>query len=235
MRKPRVCAIIAAGGAGTRMKVKGGKQFMLLCGKPVLLWTIEKFEAAPAVSDIVLVVAPEKFKDANDLVRRTKLKKVRKIVRGGKRRQDSVANALAEINFSCDVVLVHDGARPLVSKNEINAVIKGAQKFGACLTAIPVKDTLKIVRNGKVAGSPDRRMYFSAQTPQGFSFNLLKSAYSRAAREKIEATDDGMLVERMGQPVQIVPGSCYNLKITTPEDRIYAEVVMGREQNVVDI
>jgi 2-C-methyl-D-erythritol 4-phosphate cytidylyltransferase len=212
------------------MKVKGGKQFMKLCGKPALQWTLEKYEDTAAVSDIVLVVAPAKLKIARVMVRRAGIKKVRKIVPGGRLRQDSVANALSAIDFPCDIVLVHDGARPFVSEKEINRVVRGAQKYGACLAATPVKDTLKIVKDGRVVSSPDRRHYWAAQTPQGFKFKLLKTAYARAAKSNIEVTDDAMLVEGMGHSVHVVQGSCYNLKITTPEDRVYAEGVILNEK-----
>ncbi|MFA5876677.1 MAG: 2-C-methyl-D-erythritol 4-phosphate cytidylyltransferase, partial [Candidatus Margulisiibacteriota bacterium] len=190
MKKTKVCSIIAAGGSGTRMGVKGGKQFLMLAGFPMVIRTIQKFDAADSIDDIVVVVASDKIAELKRWLKKTKIKKVRQVAVGGKRRQDSVANAIAAINFPCDIVLVHDGARPFVSEKEIKDVIRGAQKYGACLVATPVKDTLKIVQGGKVVSSPDRRHFWAAQTPQGFKFKLLKAAYARAASRIIDVTDD---------------------------------------------
>lgn len=226
----KVCAIIAAGGSGKRMKSKEGKQFIELLGKPMLLRTLEKFEATAAVNDIILVIAPEQIDAAESLVKKQKLAKVRKIIKGGKRRQDSVLNGLKAIDFACDVVLVHDGARPLVTAKEIKAVIDGVKEYEACIAAGPVKDTLKIVDEDSILETPDRSRYWAAKTPQGFKLKLLKEAFEQAKKQKLKVTDDAMLVEAMGHKVKIVEASCYNIKITTPEDLYVAEGILNERK-----
>ena len=227
----KVCVIIAAGGMGKRMKNPKGKQFIELLGKPMLLRTIENFVATAVVNDIVLVIAPEQVKAAEVLVKKEKLSKVRKIIKGGKRRQDSVCAGLKSIDFACDIILVHDGARPLIEENEIKAVIDGVKEFDACIVASPVKETLKIVDESTILDTPDRSKYWAAKTPQGFKLKLLREAFALAQQQNLTVTDDAMLVEAMGHKVKIVEASCYNIKITTPEDLKVAENIINERKN----
>jgi len=223
----KTCAIIAAGGIGKRMNNSHGKQFIELLGKPIILRTILKFENSPSIDDIVVVIEKDKIKDVENLIKKENISKVRKVVAGGERRQDSVFNGIQAIDFPCDIVLVHDGARPLVDANDIEAVIEGVKQNEACIVASPVKDTLKEVKQGTIIKTPDRKKYWGAKTPQGFKFDLLKKAYQKGNQQDV--TDDAMLVESQGVKVTVVPSSCFNIKITTPEDLYVAESILKRE------
>ena len=227
----KVTAIIPASGRGTRMQSSVAKQYMELCGKPLLYYTIKAFEESP-VDDIILVV-PE---GEEDFVRVTIVEpngflKVKKIVVGGEARYNSVFNGLLAAEGS-DYVLIHDGARPLVDEALIARCIETVQKEKACIAAVPVKDTIKEINaDGAVEQTIDRSKLYAIQTPQCFEYPLILNAYSRLFRQAASGsmrldgiTDDASVIELMTeQPVKLVGGDYRNLKVTTPEDIVVAE------------
>jgi 2-C-methyl-D-erythritol 4-phosphate cytidylyltransferase len=214
-------AIIVAAGAGTRFGEM--KQFAYLRAKPVLEWTLERFEAHSGVGAVALVLP-----DENDLKHyRMRYPKIIDIVRGGDRRQDSVWQGFRLLSAAGpEIVLVHDGARPLVPADLISRVIEAARADGAAVPILAVEDTLKEVRDGRVAGTVDRTFLFRAQTPQGFRYDVLKKALDAARKDRFYGTDEAALVERLGLPVTVVPGDPRNIKITTPADIPIAEALL---------
>jgi 2-C-methyl-D-erythritol 4-phosphate cytidylyltransferase len=216
-----VTAIIVAAGEGRRFGFS--KQFALLGGKSVLDRCLEVFEAHKKVAAIVLVL-----KDVS--LKREYLKRFRKIVavaKGGKRRQDSVLSGFRQIvPEKAEIVLVHDGVRSLVSEDLIDRVIEATWKAGAAVPAIPVEDTIKLVEGDEVSRTLDREKLFRVQTPQGFSYPVLKAALEKAREENFYGTDEASLAERIGQKVFIVQGDPKNIKITAPEDLRVAEALL---------
>ena len=218
-------AVIVAAGRSTRMG-EMDKQLLEIAGMPVLLRTLGTFENSPSVKGAVLVVAPEKMEQYTGIVSGWQLKKLLSIVPGGAQRQQSVYSGLLALPFSCGTVLVHDGARPLVTVDDIEAVAAAAGEYGAATLAVPVKDTVKVAApDGFVAGTPDRSTLWHTQTPQGFSYSLLIDAHKSYTPAEF-ATDDASMVERLGYRVRLVAGSYRNIKITTPEDVPVAEALL---------
>jgi 2-C-methyl-D-erythritol 4-phosphate cytidylyltransferase len=214
-------AIIVAAGAGTRFGAM--KQFAYLRAKPVLEWTLERFEAHAEVDTVVLVLP-----DEQDLKHyRMRYPKIVDIVRGGERRQDSVWQGFRLLIAAApEVVLVHDGARPLAGADLISRVIAAARADGAAVPVLPIEDTIKEVRDGRVAGTVDRTHLVRTQTPQGFRYDVLKKALDEARRDRFYGTDEAALVERIGLPVTAVAGDPRNIKITTPVDIPVAEALL---------
>ena len=228
-----VSVVIAAGGKGRRMGVGTPKQFLSLGGVPVLERTIAAFHSIRAVREIVLVVPAGCIPRTRALVRRAGFSKVADVVEGGRERQSSVFNGLTRCSFRSGVVLVHDAVRPLVGRRTIMSVIRAAGRYGAAVAGIPVKDTIKIEsqkRPGYYARTLRREELWAVQTPQGFAFPLLWDAHRKVRSSGFIGTDDASLVERMGTPVRIVPGTGTNIKITTPDDRKLAEVLLRKRQ-----
>ena len=218
-------AILVAAGRGERMGAGRAKAFLALGGQPLLLRAALAFEAASAVDAIVAVVPAEEIDPARALL--AGVRKLRSVVAGGERRQDSVLEGLKQAPDGFEgVVLVHDAARPFVDVPLIEAVCGAAREAGAALPILGLVDTVKRVRDGRVLETVDRRELGAAQTPQGFRFPLLVRAYEEALRDRVELTDEAMAVERLGAPVVAVPGSARNRKITTPEDLAWAEALL---------
>jgi 2-C-methyl-D-erythritol 4-phosphate cytidylyltransferase len=214
----RITAIIVAAGEGRRYGA--AKQYALLKGKTVLDRCLEKFQEHENVDNIVLVLRSgrpgEEYLD--------RYRKIASIARGGEKRQDSVYSGLSCVDArQTEIILVHDGTRPLVGKDLIDRLIKATREKGAVVPVIPVEDTIKCVEAQKVLRTEDRRQIFRSQTPQGFSCSLLKEAFVHAIRDKFEGTDEAVLVERMGKDVFVIPGDRRNIKITTKEDLKIAE------------
>lgn len=227
----RTLAIIPSAGMGRRMgSLK--KNYLMLLGKPVLARTIEQFESSGMVDSIVLVVPPsgEEFCRAG-IVEAYGFKKVARIVPGGAERQDSVENGLRAAGRAFDIVLVHDGARPLVTVEIIENTIRAAAGCGAAIAAVPVKDTIKEAGGGFIVATLPREALLSVQTPQAFSLSVLEEAFSRAKEDGFTGTDESSLVERTGRPVKAVQGSYENIKITTPEDLAIAECILKRRES----
>lgn len=216
-----VTAIIVAAGEGRRFGFS--KQFALLGGKPVLDRCLEIFEAHKNVAAIVLVLKDVGLK--KEYLQR--FKKIVAVAKGGKRRQDSVFSGFSQVDpEKTEIVLVHDGVRSLVSEDLIDRVIEAARQAGAAVPAIPVEDTIKLVEGDEVSRTLEREQLFRIQTPQGFSYPILKEALDRARKENFYGTDEASLAERIGKKVFIVPGDNKNIKVTTPEDLKIAEALL---------
>ena len=219
-------AIVVAAGRGERMGQGRPKAFLELGGEPLLLRAARAFEAAPSVSRIVAVVPEQELQAAREHL--SPLAKLLAVVKGGERRQDSVLAGLRQVPEAFDgVVLVHDAARPLVDVELIEAVAQQAAVTGAALPVLPLVDTVKRVRGGRVVETLDRAELGGAQTPQGFRIALLREACEAALRAGVALTDEAMAVERLGHAVYAVPGSKRNRKITTPDDLAWAESVVA--------
>lgn len=230
----RVAAIVPSAGKGTRIKSRIEKPYIKINGRPILARTLLRLSRNNNIKEIIVAVSPNRVRKANrDIVDRYGIRKT-KVVRGGKERRDSVARALEILSPDIDYVLIHDGIRPFIDNALINACLKAARKFGAVVTGVPVKPTLKIVRkDGRIHYTPDRRDFWEAQTPQVFKRDLIERAYklvhkctSAQAHKKIDITDDSMLVEQLGIKPKIIMGSYSNIKITTDEDLALAKILM---------
>lgn len=230
--KEPVVAIVVAAGKGKRMGRKYNKQYILLHEKPIIVHTLEVFEKSQYVDDIVLVVGQDEIGFVKEeVIKKYALRKVSKVVSGGKERQDSVYQGILAIKENCGIVLIHDGARPFVQERMIEETITIAKKQGAAIVAVPVKDTIKKVNiQGEVIETLDRKELWQVQTPQTFQYHLIKKAYENLQRKDMLVTDDGMAVEVLGHPVKIVEGSYDNIKITTPEDLMIAERILDKEE-----
>ena len=216
-----VTAIIVAAGRGQRFG--SAKQFVMLKGLPLVYWSLERFEKHPEVDDIVLVVPAEEEKET--FLKR--YKKLKAVVAGGKERQDSVRQGFLQVKpGDAEIVLIHDGVRPLVSEGLITRVIRAAREKGAAVPGLMVEDTIKEARAGDVIRTPDRQSLFRVQTPQGFSYSALKEALDRATQDQFYGTDEATLVERLGGRVGLVEGDPRNIKITNPLDLKVAEALL---------
>jgi len=210
---------------GARMGAAVNKQYLTLADRPVLAHTLTLFDHHPAI-DHICIVSPEEEIDycRAEVVERFGFTKVRNLIPGGAERQDSVYNGLSACAAAdSDIILIHDGVRPFFPSGCIEEVVTAAERTGACVVGVPVKDTIKEVEEGLIRSTPDRRRLWQAQTPQAFVFGLIRDAHERARREGFRGTDDASLVERIGHPVAMIEGSYRNIKITTPEDLILAE------------
>lgn len=225
-----VTALIPAAGMGKRMGAGINKQYLLLCGKPILAHTLEVFEQACFVDEVYLIVPEDEIPYCREnVVERFGFTKVAKIVSGGSERQHSVLNGLRAIRSpgaQDTVVVIHDGVRPFLSIPVLRDSIETARLHDGALVAVPVKDTVKVVRDGAVLETPLRNSLWLAQTPQAFRYGIIRDAHERAAMEGWLGTDDSSLVERLGKSVRIVAGEYGNFKITTPEDLILAEAFL---------
>lgn len=221
-------AIIVAGGSGKRMNSATKKQYIYLNEKPILSYTIAKFENCDEIDEIILVVPKEDIEFVKEnIVEKEGFKKLSAVVEGGKERQNSVYNGLKRVSEDCDLVLIHDGVRPFVKDEEIKRVIESAKKFDACVLGVKVKDTIKICDEiDCISHSPDRKTLWAAHTPQAFSYELILTAYNKAFEDGFYGTDDAMLAERLGFRVKMVEGSYDNIKITTPEDLEVAKLML---------
>ena len=218
-----VTAIIVAAGEGKRFG--SGKQFALLRGKTIVDWSIESLSGHPEVDEVILVLPDETRNE--EFFRRHK--KLGAVVAGGPRRQDSVWQGFERVDArEAELVLIHDGVRPLLSQDVITRVIGKARTTGAAIPAIPVEETVKEVVRGEVLGTLDRDRLYRVQTPQGFSYSLLEKALRKAREEGYYGTDEAGLVERIGHRVAVVEGDPRNIKITTPTDLRIAEALIER-------
>ncbi len=216
-------AIIVAAGSGTRFGTKTPKQFLEILGKPLIIHTLERFESCPAIDEIILVLSAEEIANFRRTSEKYNLKKLEKIISGGKTRAASVLKGLNAIESQrCTIVAVHDGARPLVSVGEISVTIKKAKETGAACLVAAVADTIKEVVDGKIVGTIDRSNLRRALTPQCFRYEILKRAFAENEISEI-ITDECFLVEKLGYEIAIVEGSAQNIKITSQEDFVFAE------------
>ncbi len=218
-------AIVLAAGSGKRMNTAVHKQYLDIKGKPVLYYALHAFEQSN-VDEIVLVVGKgETDYCRQEIVEKYGLKKVKKIVEGGKERYHSVYEGLKAADHP-DYVLIHDGARPFILKKTIEQTMQEVKKYQACVVAVPVKDTVKIAdEEGYAKETPERKYVWAVQTPQVFSYPMIYDAYEKALQqEDTSITDDAMVLEKVtGRKVRLIEGSYRNIKITTPEDLLIAE------------
>lgn len=226
--------IILAAGKGSRMKAECNKQYLILKDRPILAHTIDVFQRSLLIDEIVLVVGEfEHELCKNKIIDKYNYTKVKTLVSGGKERQFSVLNGLCAVNKNTDVVLIHDGARPLITKDIIERCIDEAKEFGAVSVGVPIKDTIKIMEENKIVKyTPKRENVWITQTPQAFQLEIIKSAHEFARKENVLGTDDAMLVEHMGGKVKMVQGDYENIKITTPEDLITAEAILENKRTI---
>lgn len=227
-----VMAVIPAAGVGSRMKKNINKQYLNLLDKPILMHTLRVMEECADITGIVLVVAPGEETLCEEMVLHGKeFSKMMAVVPGGNHRQTSVYNGLQVLPETTELAVIHDGARPLVQAAEISQVVQEARAGGAAALAVPVKDTIKVVDGrGFVLNTPPRESLWAVQTPQVFRYELILKAHRAAQESGVFATDDCALVEALGQPVKLVPGSYENIKITTPEDLVLAEAFLKRRK-----
>ena len=217
----KTAAIIVAAGSGSRFKSDTPKQFLEINGKPVIVHTLELFQAAPSVDKIVLVLSERRMGNVDSSL----FPKLESVVAGGSTRAESVWNGLNAVGEDIEIVAVHDGARPLVTVDEIERTIAKANETGAACLVAPVTDTIKSVRSGEIAATLDRDKLRRAVTPQVFKREVLRKAFEKADLSE-SVTDDCFLVEKLGYPIAIVEGNSRNIKITHPEDLILAEALM---------
>lgn len=226
-----ISAVVVAAGRGTRMNMDINKQYIEISGMPVLARTLQVFEDCDFIDEIVVVVSPQDILYCKqNIIDAYGLEKVKSLVSGGSERQTSVYNGLKEVDMHCDIVLIHDGARPFISRGSILDSVRSAFEFGAACVAVPAKDTVKVCdQEGFIKETLDRSALWMIQTPQTFRYDLIMRAHQKALEDGFNGTDDAVLMERLGYRTKLVMGSYYNIKITTQEDLIIAEAIAGSE------
>ena len=213
-----LAAVIPAGGAGARLGARMPKQFLRIGRTPILAMTVRHFTRHPSMAAIVVAAPAAHLALTRRILARTGRGAPATVVVGGPTRQDSVWLALLALPGPVDVVVVHDGVRPLITRRLVDDVVRAAVESGAAICALPIAETVKRVRGGFVEATLDRSELWAVQTPQAFRADLLREAHEKARRDGVGGTDDAMLVERLGHPVRVVAGLPGNVKITTPED-----------------
>ena len=204
------------------------KPYLLLAGRPILYHTLTAFDKAPSVAQIIVAVAPgEAARCETDVLKKYPFKKDITIIAGGEKRQDSVRRLLEQVPQDISLVLIHDGARPLITVDLIERALAETEKWQATVAAVPVKDTIQATDEaGFVRETLPREQLWSIQTPQTFELQLIREAHRKALQDGFIGTDEGSLVERLGRPVKIIMGAYDNIKVTTPEDLILAEALL---------
>lgn len=224
--------VIVAAGKGTRMGSTESKQYLQLGDKPILIHTLENFQKMSIINEIVLVVGKEDIERCIDWGVQYNISKLKAVIPGGAERQHSVYEGLQHID--CQWVMVHDGVRPFVSEEAVVACCEKAYKHHAAVLAVPVKDTIKQVNaDGVITATPDRKSLWAIQTPQAFRRELLMNAHEQALKKGLLGTDDAMVVEWTGASVVVSEGEYTNVKITTPEDLPWAELLLSSKQNMI--
>ena len=235
-KMPKTSVIIPAAGSGKRMGGNRSKQYLTIGDRPILIETLIVFSESPYIDEIILVSPADDLPLIKKMLKDYSLNKVSKIVEGGKERQDSIRNGLDSLSLndsigsSRDIILVHDGVRPFINDKIIKALIDSANRYGAAIVAVPVKDTVKKISDASIMETIPRENLWLAQTPQAFRAKIIIDAYANAEEKGLRGTDDASLVEAMGLDVKIVMGSYENIKITTSEDLIFAEAIL-KEKN----
>ncbi len=229
-----VMAIIPAAGLGRRMQSDTEKPYMTIGGRSILAHTLSVFEACPAIDGYVLVVEPSRVASCRAMRSEPAVAypKLVSVVAGGRTRQESVYLGLMALDSDTGSVLIHDAARPCVTQHALEASILGCVQYGAVISGTPSTDTLKIVRDGRVEGTPDRSTLWRAQTPQTFQYRVLRAAHEQAREEGHTGTDDAELVERAGYVVRMIEGAPDNIKLTTAEDLEIVERTLRRQGRI---
>jgi 2-C-methyl-D-erythritol 4-phosphate cytidylyltransferase len=226
----KVSAVLVGAGVGLRMGGAVKKPFLQIHGKPIFLHTVGRFSQIETISEIIIVVGEAEIRSLREQWQGTlDACKVKKIVAGGKRRQDSVYNGLCETGTDVEIVMIHDIVRPLVRKEHIEAVIHKVKESHAAILAAPMKATVKEAGSDlRIQRTVPRNNLWMAQTPQGFKRELILNVFHQFKNVDREFTDDAEMVEKAGHPVYIVPGTDENIKITTPEDMRIAEALLSK-------
>ena len=221
--------VIVAAGSGSRMKRDINKQFIKLDGKEIIAYTIEKFYKSEDIDDIVIVIKENEEKYfIENIINKYGFDNI-KLAYCGKERQDSVYNGIKKLNRNCEIVLIHDGARPFVNEDIIKNSIEEAKENNAVVVGVPVKDTIKVVdSDGNIVDTPNRSLLWSVQTPQSFKYEIITKAYEYAYSNDYYGTDDAMLVEHIGYNVKMIEGSYDNIKITTEEDLHFGIQILNK-------
>lgn len=229
MEQGRCTAIVLAAGQGKRMHSKIQKQFLEIGGKPVLYYSLHCFQESPLIRDIILVTGEEMISYCEqEIIKKYDFSKVRKVTAGGKERYDSVYAGLLCCQDT-DYVYIHDGARPFITEEMVQRGYEAVKRNNACVMGMPSKDTVKLAdSSGYVKETPDRKIVWNIQTPQIFSYDLIRGAYESIRKKDMTGvTDDAMVVEQeTGTKILLVEGSYQNIKITTPEDLAIAEAFL---------
>ena len=233
----RIAAIIPAAGLGTRMGAEQPKQFLELDGVPLIIFTLRRLAACAAITDFIISTRADDVMSLQDKVAKSAQGRPARVIHGGDTRQQSVANALAQVDPATEIVLVHDAVRPFVTAKQVERLIAEARGRGAAILGIPAIDTVKEVKRASlpedvalISATIPRERIVLAQTPQAFSFALLREAFRKAEEDGVNASDEAALVERMGRDVYVVLGSERNLKITRPADMELARFYLEQER-----
>jgi 2-C-methyl-D-erythritol 4-phosphate cytidylyltransferase len=233
----RITAIVPAAGLGTRMGTDQPKQFLELDGMPLIIFTLRRLATCAAITDFLIATRVDDVMSLQDKVAKAALGRPARVIHGGDTRQQSVANALAQVDPATEIVLVHDAVRPFVTLEQIERVIAEARARGAAILGIPAIDTVKEVKRASlpedvalISATIPRERIVLAQTPQAFSYALLREAFRKAEQDGVTASDEAALVERLGHDVFVVLGSERNLKITRPADMELARFYLDQER-----
>lgn len=229
MARPKISLIVAAGGISKRFSSETKKQFVLLDGIPLLNHSLNTFHRIDFIDEIVIAAPKDELENTKRLIKKHGYNKVAYVIRGGEKRQDSVYNGFKKLSADSEIVIIHDAARPLVTKNIIKKTVRNCIKHGASISAVPISDTVKKIKNSRLVDKTiAREKLWRAQTPQVFRYDILKAVYSTAKIKKNSATDESQLAEQNGFQVKIVKGSEFNIKITTLSDLHYAEFLIKK-------
>ncbi|MFJ7748091.1 2-C-methyl-D-erythritol 4-phosphate cytidylyltransferase [Peribacillus sp. NPDC097295] len=220
--------VIPAAGQGKRMKAGKNKLFIELSGTPIIVYTLRVFEEDSNCQGIILSINPAEKDYFKEMIASFDFKKVKKLVSGGKERQQSVYNALTHVEE--EIILVHDGARPFIDQKQISELTTAASLHGGAIIAVPVKDTIKKANNRSVMETVERSSLWSVQTPQAFRASILINAHEKAEAASFLGTDDSSLLERINEQVVIIEGNYDNIKITTQEDLYFADAILHKQQ-----
>lgn len=235
----KVVAIVPAAGLGKRFGQDKNKTFQALLDKPIVIWALEALECVDDIEEVIPVFKKDDMEQGLALIERFRISKVKRVAPGGKERQDSVFNGLNLVGKKANVVLIHDGVRPLIEKSIIEESIKQLKDCDGVIVGVPPKDTIKEAR-GQVSGvrcqgkdivvkkTLNRNILMAIQTPQVFKYSALMQAYKKAMAEKFYSTDDSAIVEKYGGKVKVIMGSYTNIKVTTPEDLAIAEMLLSK-------
>ncbi len=229
----KLIAIVPAAGLGKRFDSSVKKTFVTVKGLPLLIYTLKRLNMAKRVTEIIPVLNEKDMEEWIDIIDAAKIKKIKKIVPGGKERQDSIYNALRILTGEA-LVLIHDGVRPVFPVQLVDSLVKGIKGFDGIVPGLPVRETIKTVSpDGIVLSTENRDKLWTVQTPQVFPLKVIKKAYESAYAERYYATDDAALVERMGGRVSIIKGSPFNIKVTTREDLAIIESLLNKKDIVL--
>ncbi len=227
----RVAAIIVAAGSGRRMQSETPKQFLEIHGRPILWYTLKVFQECDAVDKMITVLPPDYTVAFNRVIQNEwNITKNDKVITGADKRHESVWNGLSAVSEDIDIVMIHDGVRPLVSRRIIQQSIEAANEYGAAVVGLKPKDTIKVVSNNLVERTLNRESLLAAQTPQTFRRDVILRANQAAFEKNLFNTDDAALVEQLGEKVAVVPGDYKNIKITSPEDIYLAAFLLKKDE-----